>query len=56
MPTADPLVLQADTPDRWERAPYAFLAEKERRSDSGRPVRVLDHKETESNCPESQSH
>ncbi len=34
----DALILQADAPDRWERALYAFLAEKERRSGSIRTV------------------
>ena len=33
MPTTD-LTLQPDTPDGWERALYAFLAEKERPSGS----------------------
>ena len=33
MPTTD-LTLQPHTPDRWERALYAFLAEKERPSGS----------------------
>ena len=37
MPTID-LTLQPDAPDRWERALYAFLAEKERRSGSMRTV------------------
>ena len=37
MPTTD-LTLQPDAPDRWERALYAFLAEKERRSGSLRTV------------------
>ena len=34
----DTLILQADVPDRWEKALYAFLAEKERRSGSLRTV------------------
>ena len=34
----DALVLQSDAPDRWEKALYAFLAEKERRSGSVRTV------------------
>ena len=37
MTTTD-LTLQPDAPDRWERALYAFLAEKERRSGSVRTV------------------
>ena len=38
MPTTTDLTLQPDAPDRWERALYAFLAEKERRSGSVRTV------------------
>ena len=34
----DAVILQADAPDRWEKALYAFLAEKERRSGSLRTV------------------
>ena len=37
MPT-EAIVPQSDAPDRWERALYAFLAEKERRSRSVRTV------------------
>ena len=37
MTTTD-LTLQSDAPDRWEKALYAFLAEKERRSGSIRTV------------------
>ena len=37
MPT-EAIALQSDAPDRWERAFYAFLAEKERRSGSVRTV------------------
>ena len=37
MPT-EAIVLQSDAPDRWEKALYAFLAEKERRSGSVRTV------------------
>ncbi len=40
MPT-DALVLQSDAPDRWEKALYAFLAEKERRSGSVRSVQLI---------------
>ena len=36
MPTE--AIMQSDAPDRWERALYAFLAEKERRSGSVRTV------------------
>ena len=36
--TIDALILQPNAPDRWERALYAFLAEKERRSGSIRTV------------------
>ena len=43
----DALVLQSDAPDPWEKALYAFLAEKERRSGSKRTVqsysRMLQH-------------
>ena len=38
MPTTTALTLEPDAPDRWERALYAFLAEKERRSGSRRTV------------------
>ena len=38
MPTMTALTLEPDAPDRWERALYAFLAEKERRSGSRRTV------------------
>jgi hypothetical protein len=48
MPTIDTsIALQTATPDQWEQALYAFLAEKERRSGSLRTVqsysRMLRH-------------
>ena len=38
MPTPTALTLEPDAPDRWGRALYAFLVEKERRSGSRRTV------------------
>ena len=38
MPSPTALTLEPDAPDRWGRALYAFLVEKERRSGSRRTV------------------